>query len=168
LHGAVGPAAPLRGLPVEERFLTLFRAQGRDRCWLWFGNTDEHGYGRFCVNHRKMVGAHRFSYEFHTGETLGDMHIDHICHKPACVNPAHLRPVTPKQNAENHQGALRTSKSGVRGVIKRGNRFEASYANNRKIYYVGIFGTIEEAEAAVIAARNAAHTHNDRDRQTTT
>ncbi|XWX91267.1 HNH endonuclease [Salmonella enterica] len=31
------------------------------------------------------------------------MLVDHKCHNTLCVNPSHLRLVTPKQNSENRE-----------------------------------------------------------------
>jgi hypothetical protein len=39
-----------------------------------------------------------------------------------------------------------------------------SVRHNKKLYHVGYFATIDEAERAVIAKRNALFTHNEIDR----
>jgi HNH endonuclease len=159
-HGTVAdPPSP------GERFRTFFRKRGPDDCWMWLGETDKDGYGCFSVTHRKRVRAHRFSYELHTGKSLGDKLIDHRCHKTYCVNPAHLRPVTNKQNMENRRKIR--SNTGFRGVCKLPNgRFQATLEHNGKGIHVGSFATAEEANEAVIAARNQHYTHNDLDRRT--
>jgi hypothetical protein len=156
--------ALFRGTP-EARFEAFVYKSTPTGCWRWLGVEDKDGYGNFCVN-GKTVGAHRFAYELANGTKLGRKQVDHKCHHPWCVQPLHLRAVTNKQNQENHQGAQRNSKTGVRGVTKVGDRFNAQFKHNKKIYVVGMFNTIEQAEKAIIAARNAAHTHNDYDRRT--
>lgn len=93
--------------------------------------------------------------------------IDHMCRVPACVNPAHLRAVTNKQNTENHNGtAYCTSKSGIRGVSwhSRDKRWAARVRHEGKLIVVGYFSNTEDAEAAVVAKRNELFTHNDADR----
>ena len=72
-------------------------------CWLWAGayfqkpNSD--GYGMFYVNEKKRAAfAHRISYEFHKGDIPRDLVIDHQCRVKGCVNPDHLRAVTPQIN----------------------------------------------------------------------
>lgn len=94
------------------------------------------------------------------------MQIDHACHVRACVNPAHLRLATNKQNNENLARAQRNSKSGVLGVVWREEKgkYKVSVMHNRKQYNGGYFHDIAKAEAAAITLRNELFTHNDLDR----
>jgi hypothetical protein len=152
--------------PAEERFWE--KVNRTDGCWLWTAGTNNRGYGVFYPVHGKHALAHRFVYEL-TVRPLGpDEKIDHhyLCPK-TCVNPAHLRPVTQKQNLENRAGAQSNNRSsGVRGVTwdKRNRKWQVQAKHNRKQYYGGYFDTIAEAEAAAIALRNRLFTHNDADR----
>lgn len=66
-------------------------------CWLWTAAADSNGYGTFKVG-VKMVGAHRVAYELLVGPIPDGFHIDHLCRVRACVNPAHLEPVTSREN----------------------------------------------------------------------
>jgi hypothetical protein len=52
--------------------------------------------------------------------------------------------------------------SDVRGVYPSRGRWRAQVVHNGKVFRVGTFGTIAEAEAAVIAKRNELYGHNDR------
>ena len=152
--------------PAEERFWE--KVNRTDNCWLWTAGTNNRGYGVFYPVHGKHALAHRFVYEL-TVRPLGpDEKIDHhhLCPR-TCVNPAHLRPVTQKQNLENRAGAQSNNRSsGARGVTwnKRNRKWQAQAKHNRKNYYGGMFPTIAEAEAAAIALRNRLFTHNDADR----
>ena len=65
-------------------------------CWEWTGWRTL-GYGQFGI-HGKVRGAHRISYEWHVGPIPDGMEIDHLCRNPGCVNPAHLEPVTDREN----------------------------------------------------------------------
>lgn len=65
-------------------------------CWLWDGATT-YGYGRFRVDNRSAL-AHRHSYEMHVGPIPDGLVLDHLCRVKACVNPAHLEPVTQQAN----------------------------------------------------------------------
>ena len=81
---------------------TKFDQRDSDECWLWRGSPNSAGYGRirFRPGSRSQVGAHRVAYVLATKQTLsGSQQVDHICRVRLCVNPAHLRVATPKQNS---------------------------------------------------------------------
>ena len=69
-------------------------------CWLWEGARKERGYGLFRVDSNFVAQAARFSYELENGPVPDELEIDHLCHNPWCVNPAHLEAVTPEVNRE--------------------------------------------------------------------
>jgi len=92
------------------------------------------------------------------------LEIDHICHVRRCVNPAHLRAVTRKQNAEHRSGPQRNNTSGVLGVSWNGRKWHAAVQHHGHMYYVGLYDHLDDAEAAVIAKRLEFFTHNDKDR----
>lgn len=138
-----------------------------DGCWGWTASTQRNGYGHFKVGGRKgkMLYAHRFAYELLVGPIPDGMQVDHQCRVRSCVNPAHLRLVTNKQNTENHGGAQRNSSTGVRGVSPHPDgKFQAKVTHQGRQIHVGLFDTVEEAAAAVTWKRLELFTHNDRDR----
>lgn len=146
---------------LEERLLA--KLDKTDTCWVWNAATHR-GYGQIGIG-RKVFYAHRVSYELYVGPIPEGMQLDHICHTPLCVKPDHLRPVTQKQNQENLKGARRHSKSGVRGVRRaKYGRWIAEVGHNGRTIYVGMFDTIEEADAAAKAKRLELFTHNVLDR----
>lgn len=66
-------------------------------CWLWTGCLTTMGYGTIRVagvRHR----AHRLSYRLVAGPIPKGLVLDHLCRVRHCVNPAHLEPVTDREN----------------------------------------------------------------------
>lgn len=70
--------------------------------------------------------------------------IDHINGDKLDNRQENLRPATVSQNGAN-VGKLSTNKSGLKGVVKHGNRFRAYIHKNRRTKYLGTFGSAEEA-----------------------
>lgn len=150
---------------LEERFWA--KVDKTEGCWNWTGAHGEQGHGQIFTHGRSgTTPAHRVSYEMHVGPIPEGLVVDHMCHNPPCVNPAHLRLATVKQNIENRQGAQRNSKTGVRGVSweKRTQKYLAVVTSAGKRIQVGRYNTITEAESAAIAKRNEIMTHNIADR----
>lgn len=162
------PLATARELKFSDRFWSKVDKSGD--CWLWMASTSSNGYGQFSTRgqNESLEPAHRVAYRLTSGSIPTGKHLDHICHNIRCVNPGHLRPVTPKQNLENLAGAHRDSKTGVRGVSQLANgSYRASACSEGRRYYAGTFPTLAEAASAATALRNRLFTHNDADRMAT-
>lgn len=86
--------------PVDARFHESYSPEPNTGCWLWLGTINSHGYGHFMVwePRKGNIHAHRFSWEMAHGPIPKGMVIDHKCRERSCVNPAHLRVVTDKEN----------------------------------------------------------------------
>lgn len=152
--------------PLEERFWEKVDQSGD--CWEWTAYRGQNGYGQIGGGPRtaRVLYAHRVSFELLSGPIPEGMFIDHICHNRGCVNPAHLRLATNKQNLENMSVLRSDNKSGVRGVSwdKKINKWRAAVSHNSRTIYVGCYSTIAEAEAAAIAKRLELFTHNEIDK----
>jgi len=148
---------------LEDRLWA--KVEKTETCWIWRGAVDQKGYGMIW-DEGARPRAHRVSWELVNGPIPEGLQVDHKCHNHACVNPSHLRPLTPKQNNEHRLGSPVNNTSGVRGVYwhKKAQKWMVSVGHNGRNIYAGLFPTVAEAEAAAIAKRNELHTHNDRDR----
>src|SRR5574343_1010834 len=81
-------------------------------CWLSCGAMSRDGYGMAIRDGRKS-NAHRFVWERIIGAIPSGMVLDHMCRVRSCVNPDHLRVVTPRINV------LENSLSHVAELAKR-------------------------------------------------
>jgi hypothetical protein len=151
---------------TEDRFWAKVAIAGPEECWEWTGYRTPHGYGQ-CGGARsgkaraRTYLAHRLAYELSIGEIPGGLLVDHICRNRACVNPAHLRLATAKQNAENRSLA-RNNTSGLRGVSwhSRDRKWEAKLAHDGRSIYLGYFKTAEAAYEARMAKECELFTHS--------
>jgi len=78
-------------------------------CWLWTGNKDKRGYGRFSWHGRKSF-AHRVALGLSDGDWNNSLCVCHTCDVPACVNPAHLWRGSRLENSRDAQAKGRLLK----------------------------------------------------------
>jgi hypothetical protein len=124
------------------------------------GCPDRQGY--ICM---KILGgtykAHRVAWLMVYGR-WPDSQIDHINGVPGDNRISNLREVNPRQNAENRR-VTHNQTSGVKGVtyMRKIRKWKAQVYTKGTNYYLGVFSTIEEAEAAYKAAALVLHTHTN-------
>jgi hypothetical protein len=93
-------------------------------CWIWMLHLSRDGYAHGGPEGRKIVQIHRWAYIKINGD-IGNLTIDHLCRVRCCVNPAHLEPVTMKENIlrGNCQSAINKRKE----KCKNGHSFDKAY-----------------------------------------
>lgn len=67
------------------------------RCHVWTGARNSDHYGVVRIRGRLEL-AHRMAYRLHVGPIPRGRELHHECGNRACINPAHLRPVTHREN----------------------------------------------------------------------
>lgn len=105
-------------VPVEIRVLTKFERRGDDECWPWLA-AKASGYGVIWGALGRRAGyAHRLLYTMMVGPIPDGLTLDHLCHNRddtclggptcphrGCVNPRHLQPCSPGENASRSRNA---------------------------------------------------------------
>lgn len=83
------------------------KPHGEDGCWIWTGSYTTTGYGYAFVRGTR-IKAPRLVYELlcgHINPTQNVLHDPILCNTPACVNPAHLRLGSQRENAHDRKKA---------------------------------------------------------------
>lgn len=81
-------------------------------CWEWAAARQTNGYGSVWIGNGRTALAHRVAYEALVGPIPDGLTIDHLCRNKACINPAHMEPVTAVENIQRAHQAVATCKAG--------------------------------------------------------
>lgn len=122
---------------TDAEWLRFLRSRGRTKsgCWVWAGSRLPTGYGKFNIKRHSMY-THRIAYMIFVGDIPAGLHIDHLCRNRACYNPAHLEPVTCRENVLRspiHMAAINAQKTEcVRGHPLSGENLMLAPDGGRK------------------------------------
>lgn len=98
-----------RIVPPIERLLRRVDKRA-DGCWQFTGALRKDGYSQVQLTGRRSKKAlgHRLAYVSLVGPVPDGLELDHLCRNRACVNPAHLEPVTRSVNILRGTAPART------------------------------------------------------------
>lgn len=88
---------------LKDRFWEKVQVRGESDCWEWTAATNEHGYGVIRPPGQRTGSnwkAHRVSLML-AGHDVEGHNVLHSCDNPPCVNPAHLRLGSLKENVRD-------------------------------------------------------------------
>lgn len=153
-----------RNMPPEfiERFWA--KVEKTDGCWLWTAKSkDKDGYGLFHAP-RRMVRAHRLSWELAAGESPGKALVCHRCDNPACVRPDHLFLGTARDNFRDCLAKGRYSPKGTGNAAAKLSEEDVSKVRN--LYATGqwsqqaiadIFGVTQTTVSTIVLGKRWRH-----------
>ena len=94
---AVGRDIKLSQLP--ERWRDKIEIESNSGCWLWTGAVSKSGYAIVVVAGRNCQPRNLIWEQF-IGPIEKGIVLDHLCHTPSCINPAHAEAITHRENIE--------------------------------------------------------------------
>lgn len=105
----------------------------------------------------KARKEHRMIWMYHHGfDSLCE--IDHINGNKSDNRIENLREATKAENQQNRKKAAKLNKSsGLIGVTKRHNGWQARIQINKRHVHIGLFSTAEEAHLAYLAKKKEIH-----------
>lgn len=152
----------------EERLWRNVDKRGPDECWEWTA-ARRHGYGivQNAKGRGKGVMAHRLSYEIANGPIPDGLVVMHICDNPPCVNPAHLRQGTQRENTLDMMSKGRGNWRAPRGedspraIITEAQAREILFSDEKGTVLAARFGIKPTTVCAIRRGRLWAHLQDD-------
>lgn len=133
----------------QRRFDNKVAPEPNTGCWLWYGGTNEHGYGIFFADGR-FQKAHRLAYRWAHGDFDQSLDVLHSCDNPACVNPDHLR--------------LGTHADNMRDMARRGRQWQQKQAHCKRGHPLTADNRSNSSQRCLICRRASANAYYARQR----
>ncbi len=108
-----------------DRVFRRIEPEPMSGCWLWAGTTNQSGYGMVSIGGKNRQ-CHRVLYEQLVGPVPAGLQLDHKCRVRCCANPAHLRPVTGRENTMAPGSLSWPNLNRAKTTCKRGHPFDAA------------------------------------------
>ena len=148
--------------PLAERFWEKVDVRVPSECWEWTAYKDKRGYGVIGQTQtRKILKAHRVSYELNKGAIPEGMEIRHTCHNPGCVNPKHLIVGTHQENmidmALSNRGAVKLSFKQVTAIRELRKRHNYS-RSGITVWLANWFGVCQRHVSGICNGNQRRHT----------
>ena len=121
------------------------------------GNINNRGYCKIKIKGKQHQASHLAWLLVHG--VWPDDQIDHINGTPCDNRIANLRPASCSENQQNRKKPS-TNTSGLIGAFVYRDKFTSQIRRDNKIYYLGVYGTAEEAHQAYVKAKAALHSFN--------
>lgn len=150
--------------PLTERVWDYVTTTDGDGCWLWRGTATGKGNkarGRI-VHNRRVLLAHRVTYELTSGPIPDGMLLLHRCGNGMCVRPDHLYPGTYQDNANDRDRHGNTTRGdrchSARLTPVRVAEIRSRHADGESMRSLGrAFGVTRQAIRAVVSGRTWKH-----------
>lgn len=121
------------------------------------GNLGTYGYWYLSFGGKRLP-AHRCAFLYVNGEyPAKGLDVDHINGVRTDNSFVNLRLVTRSQNMQNLKGAHKDNSTGLLGVMRHRDKFQARIMKDGKKTYLGDFETAEAAHLAYLVAKREIH-----------
>ena len=82
-----------------SRCTLVYKTKLLTPCWEWQLAVNNKGYGVINARGGGSSFAHKRLWERHNGTVPTGLVLGHVCRNARCINPLHVRPITPKRNS---------------------------------------------------------------------